>query len=300
MRRKLLIIIAIIVVLVGGFIYYKSNRDAGGRIASTQSKPTYSLNLMSGKSYPAAKPTKLQYTVQNQDSKMLKDFDVVHEKKMHLIVVRNDRTNFQHVHPTFDEATGTFTIEPFTFPTDGDYRVYADFTPSNAQKNEMGVKLPVTPYIDVTAGSLANYRPLTPDADQLISSVNGFDTKLVDLGHDTVNEVTPEYTTGAELSAIVSIKKNGQPVTSLENYLGALGHMVVLGPDLEFIHAHPQTSTSAQTGFILFSVQFPKPGRYKLFLQTQTNGQVNTTEYAVTARGDASSESPMNMNHNGH
>lgn len=64
--------------------------------------------------------------------------------------------------------------------------------------------------------------------------------------------------------------------------------MVVLGPDLEFIHAHPQTADiSNQSGLIVFAVDFPTEGSYKLFLQTQADNKVTTTDYAVSVMARA-------------
>lgn len=268
-----------------------------------QSHPTYSLNLHSGKQYQTNQGAELMFDIRDQNKKLLKNFDTVHEKQMHLIVVRKDRTNFQHVHPSFDTKGGIFTITDFKFPTDGEYRVFADFTPTNAQRDFTGMKMPATPYQDVIVGNLNNYKPVALSQDKLTSSVGGLDTELVELQHDTANAMTPSYLTGSDTSITVSVKKNGQPFTALESYLGALGHMVVLGPNLEFIHAHPQGAIKDQTGFVLFGVSFPEPGRYKIYLQTQTDGQVSTNDYAITAKGPSGSGGEMdtkaNMNNSG-
>ena len=55
----------------------------------------------------------------------MRDFEVEHEKRMHLIVVRRDGRGFQHVHPTLDRD-GTWSV-PLTLPEAGAYRVFADF-----------------------------------------------------------------------------------------------------------------------------------------------------------------------------
>ena len=56
----------------------------------------------------------------------VRDFDVTHERRMHLIVVRRDLTGFQHLHPEQD-ADGRWST-PVTLPEAGSYRVLADFT----------------------------------------------------------------------------------------------------------------------------------------------------------------------------
>lgn len=315
MKKKLVISVACLALLIGavaGGIAYKNKSSSmtdmnHGSTSTPQSHATYSLNLMSGKSYMAAKPQMLHFAIQDQDGKTLKDFDTVHEKKMHLIVVRKDRTNFQHVHPTLDESTGMFMIEPFTFPTDGEYRVFADFTASSAQKDEMGMKLPATPYQDVQVGDLGKYTPQPLGDDRLTSSANGIDTKLsVSQSHDSPSvpgaPIYPEIMS----TIVVLIDKNGQAYKGLQTYLGSLGHMVVLGPNLEFVHAHAGgEDVVKQTGAIAFSVTFPKDGQYKLYLQTQDNNQVNTTDYVKTISPAESStsqdgQSMQGMDHMSH
>ncbi|MGH3587045.1 MAG: hypothetical protein ACRDQ0_12055, partial [Pseudonocardia sp.] len=58
-------------------------------------------------------------------------FDVEHDKRMHLIVVRRDTTGFQHVHPEM-AADGTWSV-PLTLPAGGSYRAFADFAPTGGE-----------------------------------------------------------------------------------------------------------------------------------------------------------------------
>ena len=55
----------------------------------------------------------------------MRDFEVEHEQRMHLIVVRRDGTGFQHLHPELG-ADGAWRT-PLTLPEPGAYRVFADF-----------------------------------------------------------------------------------------------------------------------------------------------------------------------------
>lgn len=275
------------------------NHESNGSI---QSQSTYSLNLIKGISYEVGKPSEFVFDIRDENGTILKDFDTVHEKQMHLIVVRKDRTNFQHVHPTLDQTTGTFTLADFTFPTNGEYRVFADFTPTYAQKDERGEKLPVTPFKDVVAGT-ASYAAQDIGADKLTSDINGFSTNLSLMGDDTVS---PQPYEDVPLMLGADINKGGTSFKNLQPYLGALGHMVVLGPNLEYIHAHATTEDTAnQTGMVSFMVTFPDPGKYKIYLQTQANGQVNTTDYTYTIKSLPSADTNNNnsmpsMEHSGH
>lgn len=284
LNKWLVILIATLLVGAAGLVIF-SLRNSKDR-PPTQSHPTYSLNLASGTDYPVSQTTQISFDIRDQSKSVLKDFDVVHEKQMHLIVVRKDRTNFQHVHPNFDESSGTFSLGGLTFPTDGDYRIFADFTPTNAQKDEMGRKHAATPYQDVRVGDLSKYTPQPLGSDRLTSSANDFETGFFITRDDDSPEMLGATFYPAQNSLIsIYVNKNGQVFNNLQPYLGALGHMVVLGPDLEFIHAHPSDQDIAnQSGLVLFNVNFPYAGQYKLFLQFQTDNQVITTDYTVTVK----------------
>ena len=311
MNKRSMIIAAVIVLAGAGgaFAYLNSKNDKPdtdqSKMSMAEKAPNYSVDMKSGTTYPVAQPATLEYAIKNQDSKVQKDFDVVHEKKMHLIVVRKDRTNFQHVHPALDEANGVFKLESFRFPTDGDYRVFADFTPADAKKDAMGMKEAVTPYQDVKVGDTSKYTPRPIGEEKLASSASGFDTALFfpasdDSAGGTINK---SFTAGNESTVPIEINKGGQPYLSLQTYLGALGHMVVLGPNLEFIHGHPQTAdTNNQSGLISFSTTFPDPGQYKLYLQFQADNQVITTDYTLAVKpndGSNASQPMQGMDHSG-
>ena len=55
----------------------------------------------------------------------MRDFEVEHEKRMHLIVVRRDGQGFQHLHPELG-GDGVWRVG-LTLPDAGAYRVFADF-----------------------------------------------------------------------------------------------------------------------------------------------------------------------------
>lgn len=262
---------------IGLGVLINNRQDKTNLLETPQSHNSYSLNLMSGRSYPVNAPVSLKLAINNQTGSTVKDFDTVHEKKLHLIVVRKDRLNFQHVHPQYDQTNGVFTLDSFTFPADGEYRIYADFTPSNGQKNAAGRKPEATPYQDVVVGNISNYTPTALGADKLASSTNGLDTKIT----------FSTFLAKKENVVSVDITKDGQTYKNLQTYLGASGHMVVLGPNLEYIHAHPRAN-DRQNGQVAFDVSFPEVGRYKLYLQTQAGNIVNTTDYTLTVTPDSS------------
>ena len=78
--------------------------------------------------------------------------------------------------------------------------------------------------------------------------------------------------------------RNGRPVTDLQPYLGAYGHLVALhAPDLAYSHVHPN-GENRSAGAITCDVELDEPGSYRLFLQFRTHGRVHTAAFTQTVR----------------
>ena len=250
---------------------------------AVRSPPRYSVEVTSGaeRILPATDTT-IAYRIMNDRGETVKGFSIAHEKLMHLIVVRKDLQHFQHLHPTFEAATGTSSIE-MTFLADGPYRLFADFTPSIEDPQ----RLPVTAFVDVVAGEENTYvpQPVVPDTEHE-QSIGAYRVTYEFPG--TLKAQTP-------FTYSMSIAKNGEPVTNLEPYLGALGHSVLLKTDtLDFVHTHAEEQEGRTRGpLVLFSTTFSEPGLYKAFSQFQHEGRVLTAEHVVSVeRGSGAAKSP--------
>ena len=66
----------------------------------------------------------LRFRVVDARGETLRDFDVTHEKRMHLILARRDLSGFQHLHPT-QGADGSWSA-PVQLDDAGSYRLFAD------------------------------------------------------------------------------------------------------------------------------------------------------------------------------
>lgn len=258
-----------------------------------QSHRSYELEITSkNNAVKSQQPTSLTFKIKNDKGEILKDFATVHEKIMHFIVVRKDLQYFQHIHPTFNESTGEFSIN-ITFPTDGPYRVFLDFTPAKSQDNPQ--LLSVTLYKDINVGDMSKYKAQSVGADTQKQKIVG--------AYEVSFRFPPQDQMKAqqELTYSLTINKNGQPVEDLENYLGALGHSVILREgNLDFIHTHPKDmavgegslmqhegsmQTIGKTGNkgpqIDFETSFPEHGTYRIFTQFQHQSKVITVDYIV-------------------
>ncbi|RAE96336.1 heavy-metal-associated domain-containing protein, partial [Burkholderia multivorans] len=160
----------------------------------------------------------LALTVTDTTGQVVTDFEREHEKELHLIVVRADGQQFRHVHPTMD-PNGQWTI-PWSWDEAGEYRVFADFVPAGGD----GLTLSTTVSVngDFTAAP-AETEVTTSDVDSYEVSVAG--------------DLIP----GQNSALTLSVTDGGAPVTALEPYLGAFGHLVALREgDLAYMHVHPE------------------------------------------------------------
>jgi hypothetical protein len=211
--------------------------------------------------YPASARQPFRFRIEGPDRKPVTTFAVQHDKTMHLIVVRRDLSGFQHVHPTM-ASDGTWQVD-VTGLTPGPWRAYADFAAVDAA----GAQHAATLGVDLTvAGSYAP-KPLPGPARE---------AKAADL--DVTYEGTPQ--TGATQPLLFRVFRQGSPVGTLDRYLGAYGHLVVLREgDLGYVHAHPEEQLA--NGAIKFWLAAPSPGRYRMYLDFQVAGRVRTAEYTL-------------------
>jgi hypothetical protein len=196
-------------------------------------------------------PFELAFRIVDARGRAVRDFDVEHTQRMHLIVVRRDMTGFQHLHPTM-RPDGTWAVRT-TLRDPGSYRVFADFAVDGR---------PRTLAADLTADGTVRSQPLPAPAPS--AEVDGL--------HVTLAE-RRVVKAGDEAELAFTVTRDGRPV-AIEDYLGAKGHLVALRQgDLAFLHVHPDRDR------LRFGAQLPTAGAYRLFLQFKTDGRVHTAAF---------------------
>lgn len=204
----------------------------------------------------------LNFTIDGPGGQPVTDFDELHERRMHLIVVRRDGTGFRHLHPEMDPA-GTWKI-PIEFGQPGVYRAFADFSVAGEQHTLAGD-------LFVSGGDF-EARPFPPARP--LDSTNGYEVRLR----------AGEPVAGEPTSLTFAVSENGHAVHDLAPYLGAKGHLVALREgDLAFLHVHPEEGDEVDAEEIVFEATFPSAGRYRLYLQFKHAGTVQTAEFTVEA-----------------
>ena len=194
-----------------------------------------------------------RFRIDGPDGRPVQRYEQLHERELHLIVVRRDLTGFQHVHPTRG-PDGAWSIA-LDLSRGGTWRAFADFAPTGGPDQlTLGVDLQVAgefvPGIGPTAAA-----PTDPPL------AVAFDRRGDDI------EIT--------------VRRDGVPLEP-EPYLGARGHLVALrAGDLAYLHVHPMDGGGPA---VRFMAELPTPGTYALFFDYQVAGVVRTAATTLEVR----------------
>ncbi|MFE7414327.1 hypothetical protein [Streptomyces laurentii] len=222
------------------------------------------------------------FRVIGPDGQAVTEFEPEHEKELHFIAVRRDTAGFQHVHPVRDEK-GSWSTELVLEP--GDWRFFADIHPA-------GHGGTMTLGIDAAVAGAYDPRPL-PE----VSRVARIGEYAVTLDGDLLPAAASQLT--------LTVSRDGEPVTDLEPYLAAYGHLVALRVgDLGYLHVHPEghpgDGVTAPGPEIAFMAAAPSAGTYRLFLDFQHGGVVRTAEFTVPTTEAAPAAAHGGHDHGGH
>jgi hypothetical protein len=185
----------------------------------------------------------------------VRQFEIVHEKLMHVFLVNENLEFFAHLHPV-QQADGRFTLDA-KLPFGGMYRILADFYPSGAVP-----QLAVDTLYVQGAEQPAKLQPsLAPSKATNLTA--------------TLRMEPEQPLAGLETRLFFAL----DPADGLEPYLGAWGHMLAVSADLiDMLHIHPFL---VSRGEIQFNIIFPREGMYRIWTQFQRKGEVNTVVFTV-------------------
>jgi len=194
----------------------------------------------------------------------VRKLEVVHEKLYHVFIVSQDLSFFLHTHPERqgDEA---FRLD-VRLPKPGLYRVLSDFYPSGATPQLITNTL-------IVAGEEAAMHSARIQADL---SPKTTENARVDL------MLSPSHVVARQ---DVSMVFRVTPEQGVEQYLGAWAHMLAASADLvDMTHNHPIAAADSSGGAgkdIEFNMAFPRAGVYRVWVQFQRLGVVNTVAFDV-------------------
>ena len=199
-------------------------------------------------------PSTFAFRIEASDGSSVTEFDVLHERRLHLIVLSRNLVDYLHLHPTMDSDGSWQVAVPSLKP--GSYRVYADFQPTGAARITLGTDVQVPGSIPIVA--------LPPVS--MMAETDGYQVAMS--GVPMVGSSTIDF----------DVSRDGQSLTT-DPYLGAAGHLVVIrAGDLGYLHVHP---TDGNDATVRFAAEFPSPGTYRLFFDFSHDGAVHTASFTI-------------------
>jgi len=194
----------------------------------------------------------------------VRKLEVVHEKLYHVFVVSQDLSFFLHTHP---ERNGDedFHLD-VRLPKPGLYRVLSDFYPSGATPQLITNTL-------IVAGAETAMVSAHLQGDLSPKTTENARVELT---------LSPSHVVARQDASMVFRVSPGQGV---EPYLGAWGHMLAASADLaDMTHNHPIAAADSSRGAgkdVQFNMAFPRAGVYRVWVQFQRLGVVNTVAFNV-------------------
>jgi hypothetical protein len=253
---------------VGGEAGHSPHGSVGGPIATPRglavAQAGYRL-VVESDTVAAGSPSTFAFRVVDDNGTPVTGFQLLHERRLHLIVVSRNLVDYLHLHPTMD-AAGRWSVG-LPALTPGSYRVFADFQPDGADNLTLGTDI----VVPGDAGAVE-----IPETSA-VSVVDGYQVTLAG---------TPKV---GDTDLSLTVERAGEVVRT-DPYLGAAGHLVAIrSGDLAYLHVHPHENAS--TPLVTFTGEFPSAGTYRLFFDFSHNGIVHTATFTVVVP-DASAGNP--------
>lgn len=224
---------------------------------------------------------------------------IVHTKPMHLIGVSENLGHFLHLHPEA-RTDGRLDLD-VRFPEAGRWTFFADFTESG--QSQTVVRVPV----NIDGEHEDQHHELRPTPRLVIDRNTGTMVQYSTEG---------EHLQTGENTITFRLMDDTGPVTNLQDVLGAKGHLVVIRKGAasaeDYVHAHPlehggemaeashnempeadhHEASSGNAGEVVFHVDFPKPGRYKMWAEFNRGGRQVLVDYVVDVEAAHASREP--------
>jgi len=217
-------------------------------------------------------------------------YDIEMQKYAHVIVVSDDFSSFQHVHPTL-LSDGRFIL-PQTFPHPGIYHIYADMVPSAMGQQVFRFDIAV---------DANNVQPVSAN-----KRAQGPQSFIQSDGDYTVTLDKAKVQAGKISMVNIEVYQNGKPAEHLQPFLGVGAHAIILNTnDLTYDHTHPMHMSMSDMNMpmdqmmkhmptihpgdyidprMMIHLNLKEPGTYRMWIQFKDQQQkLHTVSYLITA-----------------
>jgi DMSO/TMAO reductase YedYZ heme-binding membrane subunit len=277
------LLVVLVAGLFGGRWYFAPTPLATGSMAGMDmSMPGMNMSMASGGGYTlsvqmpqsvvAGTGTPLVFRVFAAGTgALVTDFNLVHDKLAHLVIVNDKLNYYSHIHP--DLKDGVFTITT-TFPVDDNYRAYLSVEPKGGSEQVFAYAF--------TAGKGGAGKPdktLDGAAAKIVSGIT--------VGLSSGKLSATDIAAGKAKLVFHFADSNGKSITDLYPYLAAFGHLVMINTDsYSYLHVHPlvvpfgpdETGGPEVEFMIMGNVE---PGVYKLFGQFNPHKELITVPFTI-------------------
>jgi hypothetical protein len=242
------------------------NNSMQGMTHQTNSSPDkYKVTPKNLNSYEPRTTVTIPFQiVDTTTEKPISLFQIKYEKIMHAIIVDSSLSYYEHIHP---EQVGTEFNLKTSFPQEGTYYIYLNYSPLGSTEQ--------VDMFTITAGN----------PEEITQSIQKPETNFT----KTVSDYEVTLKRQQPLTLEIKDKQTKKPITDLQPYLGAFGHLAMIHQQTHsFIHVHPtQTNLGQVAGptieFLPMSLTNvpPEKGVYRIFIQFKHNDKVNLVDFTI-------------------
>lgn len=247
------------------------------------SEGAFTVSVATYPEFPkAGQKVMVMFTVTDAQNKPVATMTPMHTKPMHLILVSDDLSYFEHRHPLFCGSCKNWRTT-LTFPWKGSYKAFLEFTPVGHQPQIKNLPLAI--------GGSPTHQKVSLAPSSPIQTVGNY-RAIVTLPPGGLQPKKVSH-----LKFRVEDKITKAPIKNIQPWLGAPGHAMMVSKDGKtFLHRHATTSMGSGGGHsghsmgsagaasgpdLHVQVSFPKGGLYKVWLQFQHKGAVQTIPFGV-------------------
>jgi hypothetical protein len=191
------------------------------------------------------------------------DLQVTHTRRLHLLAVDPTLADYQHLHPEPGARPGEWAFT-FTPARPGNYRIFADFTPTAT-----GRGLYASADVEVPGAAAAAVPVPVAVGEPLVRD-----------GHRFTLAVRPAPArAGQPLDLRFAVERTDGAAFALGEVMDAFAHLVAFDAERSgFAHLHPVVSGPARPGpsprtELDFKLTIPRAGRYTIWAQLSLNGR---------------------------
>lgn len=208
----------------------------------------------------ADQPGELQFQIRHGKAPVI-DYLVEQEREIHLYLVRENLSEFRHLHPTLDRTTGTWAVTAEV--GGGEWRVIAEFHPADsADTIVLGTNVAVP-----GGWEPAPFDPPTTGSDGSVEVT-----------------VVGKPRTGDNGAMTIAVRDRSDRPLTLETYLGAWAHVTAFNLETgELVHMHPLDAPAVDDFGTRLSVHttFGRSGDWVAWVQVRVAGFLHTIPIRV-------------------